>query len=107
MGFEWLNSTHFRQIHILHQPVHSSTADIYAIITLETNRELSAAKTFVGFCVQFDDPGSDLSVFFFPIRFPATEKLVVGAPVYPKHPAQGADRVFTRQKLDRVQSLSE
>ena len=102
MVAEGFRRAHSGQIHGFHQPVHSSRADIDAIITLQTQCDFLAAESFVRLGVQIHNARADLLILFFPRGRLMPQEFVIRAPVYPQNPAQGADGMLVRQKLDGI-----
>ncbi len=72
-----LDSAHFWQFHLLHQPVHPTFADGNAMLPREAKRHLSAGR-----------------------RMP--QVLVVGAAVDSEHPAEDGDGMLRGQGVDGV-----
>ena len=103
----WLNSAHFGQPHLFHQPVHPTFADGNAMLPRKTESHLFDAQPFVGFSINFQNPLPNLHILLMPVGGLMPQMLVVGAAVDPKHPTQDGDGVLAGQGLNGIQSLSE
>lgn len=102
-----LYGTHFGQLHLFHQPIHPTFADVYAMLPRKTKGHLPDAQPFVGSGVKFQDSLPNLQILLFSVRGLPPQMLVIGAAVDPEHAAEDGDAMLAGQCVDGAYSLSE
>ena len=50
--FWWFYGTHFRKIHLFHQPVHSTFTDGYAMLLRKTELHFTGSKALIRFSIK-------------------------------------------------------
>ena len=101
------HGTHFGEIHLFHQPVHSTFTDGYAIFPRKTEFHFAGAQTLVRLGVDLQYPAFQQLVFLLPGRGLTAEMFVIGTAVDTEHPAQNGDPVLSGKRLNGAQSLPE
>ena len=99
---EWLFGGHPWKLEGFHQPVHSSDADVYAIITLKNTGDLVGTKPFVVIGIDPEDDPGNLLVFLCTIGRFRTVMLVISAPVDTKDFTKNFDVMLEAQLMDRI-----
>lgn len=90
------------EIHRSHQPVHSTYADVNAIVTLENVSDLVGADSLVVISIDLKDDPLDILILLDAGSRNLAEMLVVSAPVNLQDAAQGLDRMLETQLVDGV-----
>ena len=93
---------HGGQLHGVHQAVHSSDADVDAIVALEDIGDLVGSDTFVTVGVDLQDRLLDALVFFDPGSGFGIEVLVISASIHVQNTAERLDAVLETELMDRV-----
>lgn len=93
---------HAGKIHFLHQPVHPSDADVYAIITSQDVLDLVSAEPFVIVSIDVEDGGTDFLILHRPQGRGRPKVLVIGAAVYPENPTERLDLVLEAEFMNGV-----
>lgn len=97
-----LVSGEFWKAHGCHQAVHSSDADVDAIVTSKDIFDLVCANTFVIIRKNLQDDPPDVLILFRPVGGLRMKVLVISAAVYPKNSTKGFDVVLEAQFMDGI-----
>ena len=96
------NSGHLRQVHGVHQAVHSSDTDVDAIITFKDTANLISADAFIKVSIYLKDDDLDLLIFTCPCSRFRMEMLVVSAPVDSQNLAESFYIVLVTKLMNGV-----
>lgn len=107
-GFEFrLDRGHFRQLHLFHQPIHSSLTDFYAIICFKNLTHFLSSVTAFYFRINLKNTGFYALIFNHSFWFFGIKMFVIAAVVYIQNTAQSCDSVFVTQNMYSINSLPE
>ena len=90
---------HGGQLHGAHQAVHSTNADVDAIVTLEDVSDFVSSDTFVAVSVDLQDSLLDALVFFDTGRGFGIEVLVISASIHVQYAAERFDAVLEAELM--------
>ena len=89
-------------MHTLHQPVHSSGADVYAIVTLKDVLDLVSPKAFVIISINMQDHGFKTPVFRNAGGRFLSKMLVISTPVDIQNTAECTDVMLKTELVNSI-----
>lgn len=96
----WFASGHLRMLHGFHYPVHSSCADMHAIVTPKNAGDPISAVSFIVVNMDFYDDLFDILIFFYVGRWNFVKVLVIGVPINLQDTTQCIDRMLETQLMN-------
>ena len=95
-------SCHFGQIYGLHQSVHSSDTDVYAIITTEYVSDFISTKTFIIVRINLKNDTFDVQIFLYSRSWNLNKMLIICATIYMKCPTKRFNVMLESQFVNDV-----